>query len=279
VPRWFRQDNGTVVLDQRRARARRNHHHQVSAETRGLSAPEHHVCPVAIAPSIGLPVLLPDLISRVSTPPRMPSALLRSIFDRLPPRLQGSITKMIRLIRGKSENTFIRVAYTTPRQVVLVTSRHEGVDNVRPMDAHLVLSFQPSLFGIAATRLSWSAEMVRQSGVFVVNFVPSIWQDVIFYCGSVSGRNVDKVAGAGLQKEEAETVNAPRLAQSLGSLECKVRQAVEVGDHTLFIGEVTRAVMRAEAPRLHHIDARITEWVDAASSGASPVPNATAAER
>ena len=209
----------------------------------------------------------------------MPSGPLHSILDRLARRLQGVITRAIRLIRGKPENTFVRVAYTTPRQVVLVTSRHEGVDNVWPMDSHVVLSFEPHLFGIAATRMSWGAEMVRRSGVFVVNFVPSTWQDVIFYCGSVSGRNVDKFAGAGLQKEEAETVDAPRLAQSLGALECKVVQAVEVGDHTFFIGEVTRAVMRAEAPRLHHIDTRITEWVDAASSGASPVPNATAAER
>jgi flavin reductase (DIM6/NTAB) family NADH-FMN oxidoreductase RutF len=91
----------------------------------------------------------------------------------------------------------------------------------------------------------------------------------------VSGRNVDKFAAARLEKEEAQTVNAPRLAKSLGALECKVLQEIAVGDHSLFIGEVTHTVMRADAPRLHHIDIRVTEWVDAAQAGASPVCNAS----
>jgi flavin reductase (DIM6/NTAB) family NADH-FMN oxidoreductase RutF len=199
------------------------------------------------------------------------------MLDWLPQPIRRAAGRLLRMIRGRPESTFVRVAYTTPRQVVLVTARHDGVDNVWPLDAHTLLSFEPSLFGIATTRSSFGADLVRRSGVFVVNFVPSTWQDVIFYCGNVSGRNVDKFAAAGLQKEEAQTVDAPRLAQSLGALECKVRQVVEVGDHTLFIGEVTHTVMRTDAPRLHHIDIRIVEGVDGAQGGAGPVRNAARA--
>jgi flavin reductase (DIM6/NTAB) family NADH-FMN oxidoreductase RutF len=182
--------------------------------------------------------------------------------------IQRALGRLLRRIRGRPESTFIRVAYTTPRQVVMVTARHEGVDNVWPLDSHIFLSFQPNLYGISVNRGSFGADLVRRSGVFVVNFVPSTWEEVIFHCGRVSGRNVDKFAAARLQKEEAETVNAPRLAQSLGALECKVQQVVEVGDHTLFIGQVMHTVMRTDAPRLHHIDTRITEWVDAAQADA-----------
>jgi flavin reductase (DIM6/NTAB) family NADH-FMN oxidoreductase RutF len=199
----------------------------------------------------------------------------RALFNRLPQPLQRGVRRLHWKIRSRPESTFIRVAYTTPRQVVLVTARHEGVDNIWPLDAHIFLSFQPNLYGIAVKRGSHGADLVRRSGVFVVNFVPSTWQDVIFYCGSVSGRKIDKFAGAGLQKEEAQTVNAARLAQSLGALECKVQQVVEVGDHTLFIGEVTHTVMRADAPRLHHHDIRIKEWVDSGQAGASSVRSAS----
>jgi flavin reductase (DIM6/NTAB) family NADH-FMN oxidoreductase RutF len=153
----------------------------------------------------------------------------------------------------------MRVAYSTPRQVVLVTARHEGVDNVWPMDFHFPLSFEPPLYGIAATRLGYGAELVRNSGIFVVNFVPAAWEKTVFLCGNMSGRTVDKFAAAGLLKEEAESVDAPRLAHSLGALECRVRQTVEVGDHTLFVGEVTRTVFRAEGPRLHHLDVRLKD--------------------
>ena len=57
--------------------------------------------------------------------------------------------------------------------------------------------------------------------------------------------------------------DAPRLADSLGALECKVRQVIEVGDHTFFIGAVTHKVLRPDAPRLHHIDISLQEMITA----------------
>ena len=95
----------------------------------------------------------------------------------------------------------MRVAYSVPRQVVLITTRHEGNENVWPLDFHGPLSFVPPLYGIAAQRGGWGAELVRRSGIFVVNFVPASWEKVIFLCGNVSGRTVDKFAAAGLRKE------------------------------------------------------------------------------
>jgi flavin reductase (DIM6/NTAB) family NADH-FMN oxidoreductase RutF len=161
----------------------------------------------------------------------------------------------------------MRVAYSTPRQVVLITARHDGVDNVWPLDWHVPLSFEPGLYGIAVNRTGYGAALVRSSGVFVVNFVPATWEKTIFLCGNVSGRTVDKFAAVGLRKKEAESVDAPRLAESLGALECKVRQTIDVGDHTLFIGEVTRTVYCADAPRLHHLDIRLKDTVAAFERG------------
>jgi flavin reductase (DIM6/NTAB) family NADH-FMN oxidoreductase RutF len=176
---------------------------------------------------------------------------------------------------GRPESTFMRVAYSTPRQVVLITTRHDGVDNVWPLDFHGPLSFEPPLYGIAAQRQGYGAELVRNSGVFVVNFVPATWERTIFLVGNVSGRTTDKFAAAGLEKEEAESVDAPRLARSLGALECRVQQTVEVGDHTLFIGEVMRTVFRGEARRLHHLDVRLKEVAADFESGRPPDPRAT----
>jgi flavin reductase (DIM6/NTAB) family NADH-FMN oxidoreductase RutF len=151
----------------------------------------------------------------------------------------------------------MRVAYTTPRQVVLITTRHHGAENVWPVDWHVPLSSEPRLYGIALNRNGYGAQLVRDSGVFVVNFVPAAWEKAIVFCGNVSGRAVDKFAAAGLRTEPAESVDAPRLAGALGALECTVQQEVPVGDHVLFIGAVRREVLRAEEPRLHHIDIRM----------------------
>lgn len=157
-----------------------------------------------------------------------------------------------------SKNTpptqFVRVAYHTARQVVLLTTRHETAENVWPIDWHMPLSFEPELYSICLTRGGYGTELIRASGLFVVNFVPATWEDIIFYCGRTSGRETDKFQGAGLVKETAVTSNVPRLQGALGFLECEVVQSVETGDHTLFIAAVRHAEQVSDAARLHHLD-------------------------
>ena len=199
------------------------------------------------------------------------TGLARRLMRRLPAGLRRRLRRLRDILQGRPESTFMRVAYTAPRQVVMITTRHEGVENVWPIDWHLPLSFQPELYSIALNRNGYGAELVRKSGVFVVNFVPATWEKIIFLCGSVSGRTVDKFAKAKLRREEAESVDAPRLADSLGSLECKVLQALEVGDHTLFVGEVTHKIRRTDAPRLHHVDLSL-EHVAAELEGGAADP-------
>ncbi|GAG63020.1 unnamed protein product, partial [marine sediment metagenome] len=57
----------------------------------------------------------------------------------------------------------------------------------------------------------------------------------ILYCGRHSGKTLDKFKETGFEKEEAETINCPRIKQALGYLECKVEKETEVADHFLFI--------------------------------------------
>ena len=181
--------------------------------------------------------------------------------------MSGNVRKWLRvvgrrLVRVRGENPapeFVRVAYCVPRQVVLVTTRFQEQENVWPVDWHIPLSLSPKLYGLALNRSGYGTELVRASGVFVVNFVPVTWEEVIFFCGRTSGRQVDKFAATGLAKEEAQTVDAPRLADALGVLECRDVRAVETGDHTFFVGEVTHEVFRGQAPRLHHLDSGLRD--------------------
>ena len=178
-------------------------------------------------------------------------------------QLQTWLNAGIRLLQPSKRHppapTFMRVAYCTPRQVVLVTTRHQDAETIWPMDWHIPLSLEPKLYGISVNRGSYGAELVRVSGAFVINFVPATWEKIILFCGQTSGRATDKFAAMGLIKEEAETVPAPRLAESLGFLECRVTQAVEAGDHTFFIGEVTHEAFRAAAAQLYHLYGGLAE--------------------
>ncbi|HZV13514.1 MAG TPA: flavin reductase family protein [Candidatus Kapabacteria bacterium] len=149
---------------------------------------------------------------------------------------------------------FVRVAYCMPRQVVLVTTRYNGADNIWPMDLHTLLSFKPKLYCISLTTTSYGAELIRKSNVFTLNFVPATMEEKILFLGNTSGRNTDKFLAAGLGKEQAKTIDVPRLPNTLGFLECKVQQILDVGDHTLFIAEVTYEEFHGNDPQLYHLD-------------------------
>ncbi len=58
------------------------------------------------------------------------------------------------------------------------------------------------------------------------------------YLGLVSGREKDKLAVAGLTAVASDLVDAPFVGEFPLVLECRLLQTLEVGVHTLFVGEV-----------------------------------------
>jgi len=61
------------------------------------------------------------------------------------------------------------------------------------------------------------------------------------YCGIYSGRDEDKLAALGLTAVKAERVDAPYAEEFRLVLECELRHHLELGLHTLFVGEVLDA--------------------------------------
>ena len=53
-----------------------------------------------------------------------------------------------------------------------------------------------------------------------------------------SGRDVDKFKEMKLTKEKADFVKVPMIAESPVSIECKVRQVLELGSHHMFLADV-----------------------------------------
>lgn len=58
------------------------------------------------------------------------------------------------------------------------------------------------------------------------------------YLGLASGADEDKFVGAGLTPVPGETVHAPYVDEFPIVLECRLLHALELGVHTLFVGEV-----------------------------------------
>ena len=58
------------------------------------------------------------------------------------------------------------------------------------------------------------------------------------YCGVKSGKDVDKFGKMRLTKLASEKINSVAIAESPVNIECKVRQIMELGSHSLFIADV-----------------------------------------
>lgn len=139
-------------------------------------------------------------------------------------------------------------AMMNPRPLVLVTSADaEGKANVLTVAWTMSVSHQPPVIAISVAPQRYSHRLIVASGEFVVNIVGQEFVAAVRICGTKSGARVDKFAAAGLTQEPSKMVRAPRVAGALGYLECKLRQQIAVGDHTLFLGDVVCAEAREDA--------------------------------
>jgi len=136
-----------------------------------------------------------------------------------------------------------------PRQIILVSCRYKGKDNVMTAAWHMPTSFVPRLYAISIGKKRFSHDMIKKSRLFCVNFIPKELEKLAIKCGSLSGRNVDKFAVLNIKKARCKKINCPRIRTALGWLECKVVKIIETGDHTIFVGKVVYSKLAKKGKR------------------------------
>lgn len=126
-----------------------------------------------------------------------------------------------------------------PSPAALVTSvSADGRPNIITLGEVFNVSIaEPVILGIAIAKPRYSHELITATREYVVNLPTSAMVETVDRCGSVSGRDVDKFAEFGLTPVPAEKVKPPLIAECPISVECRVIDIREVGDHDLFLGE------------------------------------------
>jgi len=129
-----------------------------------------------------------------------------------------------------------------PKLTVLVScSDTSGKANIITLAWSMPVSMNPPLIAVSIAPKRYSHGLIEETGEFIVN-IPSIeLLKETSYCGSVSGRDVDKFKTTGLTPAPARKVRAPIIEECIAHLECKVYKKVQAGDHTIFIGEIVAA--------------------------------------
>jgi flavin reductase (DIM6/NTAB) family NADH-FMN oxidoreductase RutF len=153
-----------------------------------------------------------------------------------------------------------RVLWKMPSGLYVVGSTDKG-DRRNAMTLNLAtqISFDPKWLGIAVEREALTHELISAGGVFSLCMLDR--EDRAIVRKFTKPVDVD-LAGHTLNDFpylDGAVTGAPVLAQSVAYVECELRQAVEVGNHTLFLAEVVNAAFLKdeETPVLRMEDTRM----------------------
>lgn len=126
---------------------------------------------------------------------------------------------------------------------VLVSARHDGVENVMTAAWACGLDFAPPKVTVVIDKIARTRELLERSGTFVLQ-VPTIAQrEMTYQLGTLSLHNEpEKLALAGAELLRMEGVDAPLVAGCSAWLACRlIPEPHNQQQYDLFIGEVTAA--------------------------------------
>ena len=122
------------------------------------------------------------------------------------------------------------------------------------------VSSDPKLVGIGVEKAAFTHELIEVGGVFSVSVVDR--EDRAIVRKFTKPVEVDLAAKTLNEFPYIERLTgAPILAQAVAYLDCEVRQPVDTGDHTFFIGEIVDSgflkdeatpVLRMEDTRMNY---------------------------
>lgn len=153
-----------------------------------------------------------------------------------------------------------RVLWSMPYGLYVVGSRAGDRRNAMTLNWATQVSFEPKLVGIGIEKPALTHELVDEGGAFSLNTIDR--EDKAIVRKFTKPVDIDLDAGTlnGFAFREGVT-GVPILTQAVAWVECEVRQRVDTGNHTFFIGEVIDAgfqkaedtpVLRMEDTRMNY---------------------------
>lgn len=137
-------------------------------------------------------------------------------------------------------------ALLAPLPAVMVSSGTVEKPNVMTVAWTGIINTQPSKTYISVRKSRYSYDLIKNSGTFVINLVPSTLVKACDFCGVRSGKDIDKFKVCNLTPEASVTVEAPSIAECPLSLECRVSEIIELGSHDMFLADIVSVAVKKD---------------------------------
>jgi len=160
--------------------------------------------------------------------------------------------------REAYDRTRRRVLWTLPYGLYVVGSRAGDRRNAMTLNWATQLSFEPKLVGVGVEKSALTHELIDQGGVFSLCTVSREDRAIVRKFTKPVEVNLVTMTMNGFAFHDGRS-GAPILDQAPGYLDCQVRQRVDAGNHSFFVGEVVDAGFQADedTPVLRMEDTRM----------------------
>ena len=158
-----------------------------------------------------------------------------------------------------------RALWTMPYGLYLLGSRAGDRRNLMTLNWATQVAFEPKLLGVGIEKPAVTHELVGDGARFSLMTIDREDRAIVRkFTKPVEIELSDEVAGRGTANGfpfHAEATGAPILDQAPAWFDCEVRQAVDLGEHTFFIGEIVACgfqkaedtpVLRMEDTRMNY---------------------------
>ena len=140
-----------------------------------------------------------------------------------------------------------RVTWKIPNALALVGSRAGDERNAMTTSWITQLAMEPVLIGVGVDNAAVTRRLIADGGSFTVN----LWnaEDTKVFVKFSKPAKDEGTTLNGREVVEA-TTGAPVFVDAAAWVDCEVRQAIDLGSHTLFIGEVVDAAVNDDEVRV-----------------------------
>lgn len=134
------------------------------------------------------------------------------------------------------------ILYPVPVVMVTCGEYDKGEKNIITVAWTGTINTDPAMAYISVRPSRYSYDIIKRTGEFVINLTTKDLAFATDYCGVKSGKNVDKFKEMNLTAEKAPNINCAIIKESPISIECKLKEIIELGTHHMFIGNVVSTV-------------------------------------
>jgi len=125
--------------------------------------------------------------------------------------------------------------------VGLITTTGPYGNNIMAAEWTHHVSYRPGLIAVCVRPGKATHENIKKTKEFGVNLCATGQTVISSIAGNTTGKEVDKIKvleELGFKFYKAKRIKAPMVEGAALNAECKLIKEIELGDHTMFVGEV-----------------------------------------